>query len=190
MIDALLLAAISAAAPAAGEAGKHAAGNPFLTDPKYFVLYGLLLFFAIVYASKAHVAILKGLDDRAASIKKELDDAEALRKEALALLESYKAKHAAAEKEAADIVAQAKADAAALRADAEKALAADLARREKQAEERIARAEAQAQADVKAAAADAAIIAAERLLKADLGDAGKQGALIQRGVQELSRKIA
>lgn len=188
MIEAQLLAAIAAAAPAAGEAGEYA-GNPFFTDPKYFVLYGLLLFFGIVYATKAHQIVLKGLDDRAAAIAKELADAERLRTEAQALLESTKARAAAAEQEAKAIVEHAKADAAALRAEAEKALAADLARREKQAEERIARAEAQAAADVKSAAAEAAIATAERLLKSELTPA-KQSALITQGVQELSRKIA
>jgi F-type H+-transporting ATPase subunit b len=190
MIEHALLATIQAVAPAAAEAGEHAAGNPFLTDPKYFVLYGMLLFFGLVYAAKAHHVVLKALDDRGAAIAKELVDAEKLRLDAQALLESYKSRHAAAEKEAAEIVAQARADAVALRADAEKALAADLARREKQAEERIARAEAQARAEVKSAAADAAIAAAERLLKADLADPARQGALIQTGVQDLARKIA
>lgn len=187
MIEALLLAAVQAAAPAAGEAGHG--GNPLLTDPKFFVLYGLILFFGIVYATKAHRIVLKGLDDRAAAIAKELADADRLRTEAQTLLETYKTRAAAAEQEAKAIVEQAKADAAAMRADAEKALAADLARREKQAEERIARAEAQAQADVKAAAAEAAIAAAERLLKAELTPA-KHSALITQGVQDLARKIA
>lgn len=187
MIGHTLLAVVQTAAAAPGE---HGGGNPFLTDPKYFVLYGLLLFFGLVYAAKAHQTVFKALDDRSAAIAKELADAEKLRQDAQTLLESYKSRHAAAEKEAAEIVAQARADAAALRADAEKALAADLARREKQAEERIARAEAQARAEVKSAAADAAIAAAERLLKADLADPARQGALIQSGVQDLARKIA
>ena len=190
MINASLVAAIQAGADAAAEAGGHGGGNPLFTDPKFFVLYGLILFFAILYAAKVHTMLLKGLDDRAAGIAKELADAERLRVEAQALLEGYKSRAAAAEKEALEIVAQAKADAAALRADAEKALAADLKRREQQAEERIARAEAQARADVKAAAADAAIAAAERLLKAGLADPAKQGVLIQSGVADLARKSA
>ena len=190
MINASLVAAIQAGADAAAEAGGHGGGNPLFTDPKFFVLYGLGLFFAILYAAKVHKTLLKSLDDRAAGIAKELADAERLRVEAQALLEGYKSRAAAAEKEALEIVAQAKADATALRADAEKALAADLKRREQQAEERIARAEAQARADVKAAAADAAIAAAERLLKAGLADPAKQGALIQAGVADLARKSA
>jgi len=189
MILADLYLVAVAAAEAASEAGAPD-GNPLLTDAKWFVFYGLVAFLALVIRLGAHKGVFKALDDRSAAIAKELDDAAALRAEAEKLLADYRARHAAAEKEAQDIVDHAKSDAAALRADAESALAADLARRSAQAEDRIARAEAQALAEIRAAAVDAAIAAAETMLKADLAAPGRHSALIRQGVEDLARKRA
>ncbi|HVY03442.1 MAG TPA: ATP F0F1 synthase subunit B, partial [Caulobacterales bacterium] len=64
-----------------------------------------------------------------------------------------------------------------------------LARHERAAADKIARAEAQALADVRAAAAEAAVQAAEKLLRERLTPAA-QAALVDRGVAEIERKLA
>lgn len=186
ILTALVVAAPSLALAAEAQGGS---GMPaFLTDPKWFILYGIAAFLFLVYRGGGFKAITQGLDDRATKIASELKEAEALRAQAASLLAEYKAKQSAAEAEAKAIVAQAKTDADALRAQAQKDLEADLKRREALTAERIKRAEAQAQADVRAAAVDAAIAAAEKMLRAEL-TAERQGALIAAGVKDLAGKL-
>lgn len=185
MIDFALL--ISVAAESAHGAAKASGGGP-LTDPKWFVFYGLLAFFAVVYFTGAHKILLGALDKRAADIAKNLADAKAMREQAEKLLAEYQAKQTQAEAEAKRLVDQAKADADALRADAKRELEAELVRRERIAEERIARAAASAQADVKNAAAEAAIAAAERMLKSGMSPA-LQSDLVATGVKEMAAKL-
>ncbi len=65
---------------------------------------------------------------------------------------------------------------------------AAMARREKQAEDRIANAGAKAQEEVRAAATDAAIAAAEKLLRERVTDSA-QANLIKDGVAEMKRSF-
>ncbi|MES1199541.1 MAG: hypothetical protein ABUS48_06140 [Pseudomonadota bacterium] len=67
-------------------------------------------------------------------------------------------------------------------------MSAALARRQRQAEDRIAQAEGKAEADVRAAAADAALAAAERMLREQL-DGKAQSELVSQGVADLARKF-
>jgi F-type H+-transporting ATPase subunit b len=63
-----------------------------------------------------------------------------------------------------------------------------VARRTKMAETKIAQAEAQATADVRAAAADAAIAAAEKILTEETK--GKlAGELIAKGIEDVRKKL-
>ena len=108
--------------------------------------------------------IIDALDGRAARIKAELDEARRLRDEAQALLAEYQRKRGEAEQEAEAIVAGARDEAERLAAEAKTKVEEFVARRTKMAETKIAQAEAQAVADVRAAAADAAVAAAEKIL--------------------------
>lgn len=188
MTAALAFTALPSVAFAAEE--KH--GYPFpenlWKDPVLWVFYGLVIFLLVVWRAGGFKVVLGALDARAKRIADELAEAERLRTEAAALLAEYKSKRAAAEAEARAIIAQARADSDALRLQARQDLEAEIARREKLTEERIARAEAVAQAEVRALAADAAIAAAERLLKAEL-TRERQQALVRDGAEELRRRF-
>src|SRR6202043_1326437 len=94
----------------------------------------------------------------------ELDEARRLREEAQALLAEFERKAGTAEREAEEIVANAMAEAERLPVEAKGRMEVFAARRTKMAGTKIAQAEAQALADVRAAAADAAVAAAERVL--------------------------
>ena len=138
--------------------------------------------------------LLDGPGDRVIALLRARDAAhlqaraEALRRDAEELLKQYSARKDAAEAEAARIVEQAKADADSMRREAERQLAADLQRRERQVEERIARAEQAAAAEVRSVAADAAIAAAENLLRGPDG-AAAHGRLVGQGAVELAERF-
>ena len=133
-------------------------------DASFWALVGLILFLALLAYLKVPGMITGSLDNRAKRISDELDEARKLREEAQALLAEYQRKQRDAEQEAADIVAQAETNAERMAADAKQALEELIARRTKMAETKIAQAEAQAMQEVRAAAADAAVAAAERIL--------------------------
>jgi F-type H+-transporting ATPase subunit b len=179
---------IFAAAAAEGAQGKADMFTQMTSDPKWFIFYCMLGFFALLAWQGVHKFIFKALDDRAAGIAKELAEAKRLREEAEKLLSEYKAKEAAATAEAGRIVADAKADAEKLRADAARELDADLTRRAAMVEERIKRAETQAAADIRGAAADAAVAAAEKLLRGGV-DAGVQSRLVSDAAKGLAKAL-
>jgi F-type H+-transporting ATPase subunit b len=159
-----------------------------LGDPEFWVAVGTLIFVGVLLGQRVPSMIAKSLDDRAAEIIRELSEAKRLREEAEALLVEYKEKRDKAELEAASIVTEAKAEAARFAWEARVSLSAQIERRAKYAQDRIAQAEAQALADVRAAAAEAAVAAAEKLIAARLGD--KQAAdLIKRGIEEIPSKL-
>lgn len=134
-------------------------------DAKFWVLVAFVLFMALLFFYKVPSLVSKVLDDRADSIRKELDEARRLREEAQQLLADYQRKAREADEEARVIIAQAKREAEALAAETRKGLGESLERRTRLAEDKIARAEAQAQAEVRSAAVDAALAAAEKVLK-------------------------
>ncbi len=65
---------------------------------------------------------------------------------------------------------------------------AQIERRAKQAQDKIAQAEAHAIAEIRAKSADAAVDAAEKLIRART-DAGKAAALIANSLKELPAKL-
>jgi F-type H+-transporting ATPase subunit b len=160
----------------------------FEFDAEFWVAVAFVLFIAVLFKLGAHRVILGALDDRGARIKAELDEARRVREEAQALLADYQRRRGEADREAEAIVVAAKAEAERLAAEAKTKVEDFVARRTQIAEAKIAQAEAQALADVRAAAADAAVAAAERILsettKGKVGDD-----LIAQGISELKAKL-
>jgi F-type H+-transporting ATPase subunit b len=136
-----------------------------LQTAEFWVAVSFVAFFLILYYFRVHALIAKTLDDRAAGIRDELDQARRLREEAQDLLSDYQKKHRGIEREAAEIIEQARKDAETYSRQTRAAMQDALERRTRQAEEKIARAEAQAVEEVRAAAVDAALAAAEKILR-------------------------
>jgi F-type H+-transporting ATPase subunit b len=160
----------------------------FQFDAEFWVAVAFVLFIAVLFKLGAHRVIIGALDDRGARIKAELDEARRVRDEAQALLADYQRRRGEADREADAIVVAAKAEAERLAAEAKTKVEDFVARRTQLAESKIAQAEAQAIADVRAAAADAAVAAAEKILsdttKGKVGDD-----LIAQGIRELKAKL-
>lgn len=162
-------------------------GSVFST-PEFWVAVAFFGFVGLLIYYGVPGMITKALDDRADAIRKELDEARKLREEAQALLADYQRRTREAEEEAKAIVDQARRDAEALAAATRTALKETLERRTKLAEDKIARAETQALGEVRSAAVDAAVTAAERILRAKVTtdvDAG----LVDQGIRDLRGKL-
>jgi F-type H+-transporting ATPase subunit b len=153
-----------------------------------WVAVSFILLMAVFAYFGIHRTILKALDNRQVRIKQELDDARRLRDEAAALLADYKARHASAEREAQDIITAAKEEAQRIAAEAKTKMEDFVARRTKSAEGKIALAEAQAVADVRAAAADAAVMAATTVLSQSVKGSVADD-LIAKGIGEVRGKL-
>ncbi|MGI3902167.1 MAG: hypothetical protein ACRYGP_15465 [Janthinobacterium lividum] len=136
-------------------------------NAEMWVAAGFVVFLAILAYLGIHGKLGAALDDRARKVADELAQAKRLHDEASAVLDSFKRKAAAAEAEAAAIVAQARKEAELMSQEAQARLTEYVTRRTRQAEQKIAMAEIQATADVRAAAADAAVKAAELVLRRD-----------------------
>lgn len=154
----------------------------------FWVLVSFLLFFAVLFYYGVPKLITGALDDRAEKIRTELDDARRLREEAQQLLADYQRKAREADEEAKTIVEQAKREAHALAEETRKATAESLERRTKLAEDKIARAEAQAVADVRRSAVDAAVKAAETILRGKMAGAGSDK-LIDEALRDIKGKL-
>jgi F-type H+-transporting ATPase subunit b len=156
---------------------------------EYLVItVAMAIFFAIVVKVGGHKQLMGAIDGRGQKIQAELDEAKRLREEAEKLLASFDAKRVAAEKEAASIVSEAKAEADRIRVEQEAKLADFVARRTKLAEQKIAQAEASASAEVRAAAADAAIRAAETILRGKTAGAGGDD-LLAKGLADVKARL-
>lgn len=147
----------------------------------------VILIAAFIYLG-VHTKLAEALDHRASRIKGELDDARRLKEEAEKLVAEYRAKRESAVKEAEDIVAGAKAEAERIAAEAKTRMEDFVARRTKMAETKIAQAEAQALADVRAAAADAAVAAASRILSETV-KGQTADTLLSQGISEVRQKL-
>ena len=153
-------------------------------DASFFVAIGFILFVLLLAYLGVHKQIAGALDGRSKLIADELAQAQKLREEAAAVLASFEKKKLEAEEEAKAIVAQARTEAELLAKETRERLTDFVARRTKQAEQKIAMAEAQATSDVRAAAADAAVKAAETVLKGET--AGAAGAtLVDKGIADI-----
>jgi F-type H+-transporting ATPase subunit b len=157
-------------------------------DADFWVAVSFFIFIGVLGYIGVHRKIAEALDHRRDRIKAELDEARRLREEAQSLLAHYHRKQQEAETEAAAILTNAKADAERLALEAEAKMNEFVARRTKMAETKIAQAEAQALADVRAAAADAAVTAAERILK-DNAKGQVAEDLLARGIEDVKNKL-
>jgi F-type H+-transporting ATPase subunit b len=159
-----------------------------LEKPETWVAFAFIIFLGILFYAGVHRKLIAALDQRQARIKTELDDARRLREEAEKLLADYQRRQREAEREASDIIASAQAEAERIAADAKSKVEDFVARRTKMAETKIAQAEVQALADVRAAAAEAAVAAAERVLMQTVhGQVADQ--LLAKGVENVKKKL-
>ncbi len=148
----------------------------------FFVFVGLLAYIG------AHRMILSSLDQRRDKIKGELDEARRLREEAEKLLAEYHRRQQEAESEAQTIIASAQAEAGRIAEEAHAKMREMITRRTAIAQTKIAQAEAQALADVRAAAADAAVAAAEKILK-ETAKGKVAEDLLAKGIEEIKAKL-
>ena len=159
-----------------------------LADAETWVAIGFVIFVGILIYVGVPKMIASSLDDRARRVQAELDEARRLKDEAQRLLAEYQGKQKQAESEAASIIAGAKAEAERVAAEAHAKMEEFVARRTKMAETKIAQAEAQAVADVRAAAVDAAVAAAEKIL-AEQAKGALAADLIAKGIEDVGKKL-
>lgn len=157
-------------------------------DAEFWVALGFVVFVVFLLYLGVHGKIAITLDDRARKVADELAQAKRLHDEAASVLDSFKRRAAAAEAEATAIVAQARKEAELMSQEAQARLTDYVTRRTKQAEQKIAMAEVQATADVRAAAADAAVEAAELVLRRDPQGTGVS-ALAAREIDRLKTQF-
>jgi F-type H+-transporting ATPase subunit b len=135
-----------------------------LQEAENWVAIAFICFLGLLAYLGVHRKLIDSLDARQGRIRAELDEAVRLREDAKALLAEFERKGREAKSEAEAIIASAKAEAERLAAEAKTRMEDFVKRRTKMAETKIAQAEAQALADVRAAAADAAVAAAGKIL--------------------------
>jgi F-type H+-transporting ATPase subunit b len=160
----------------------------FFHEPENWVAVCFVIFLGVLAYVGVHKKMLDALDHRSARIKVELDEARRLRDEAGKLLADYQKKQREAEREAEAIVADANAQAGRVAAEARVKMEEFVARRTKLAEAKIGQAEAQALADVRAAAADAAVTAAEKILR-DTAKGKIADDLVAQGIADMKAKL-
>ncbi len=160
----------------------------FFHEPENWVAVCFVIFLGVLAYVGVHRKMLDALDHRSARIKAELEEARRLRDEAGKLLADYQKKQREAEREAEAIVADAKAEAGRVAAEARVKMEEFVARRTKLAETKIGQAEAQALADVRAAAADAAVTAAEKILR-DTAKGKIADDLVAQGIADVKAKL-
>jgi F-type H+-transporting ATPase subunit b len=160
----------------------------FLAEPEFWVFVGFVIFVGILIYVGVPKMLTSALDERGKRVQAELDEARRLKEEAQKLLAEYKAKQRQADVEAAAIIEGAKAEAERIAAESKTKMEEFVARRTKLAETKIAQAEAQAVADVRAAAAEAAVSAAEKILTESVK--GKVADdLLSRGIGDVKSKL-
>ncbi|MBV9971457.1 MAG: ATP F0F1 synthase subunit B [Xanthobacteraceae bacterium] len=159
-----------------------------LEDPEFWVALAFAIFVGILMKLGVPKMAFSALDARSDRIRQALDEAHRLRSEAQDVLVQYQKKRDDAEKEARSIIENASIEAERLAAEAKSKVEELVARRTKMAETKIAQAEAQALADVRSAAADAAVIAAEKILAQSTRGASAD-TLIAKGIGDLKAKL-
>jgi F-type H+-transporting ATPase subunit b len=157
-------------------------------EAEFWVAVAFVIFVGILIYLGVPKMLIGALDERAKRVQAELDEARRLKDEAARLLAEYQGKQREAETEAAGIIEGAKAEAERIAAEAKAKMEEFVARRTKMAETKIAQAEAQAVADVRAAAADAAVAAAEKILTESVKDKVADD-LIARGIGDVKAKL-
>ena len=159
-----------------------------LHDAEFWVAVGFVLVVALLVWKGVPGMVGKMLDQRAAVIAAELEEAKRLRAEATALLADYQKRAASAEAEARSIVEAATAEAAQFQKDARAALEAQIERRAAAARDKIAQAEAHALNEIRGLAADAAVNAAQKLIRTKLDEKRASG-MIADSIKSLGDKL-
>lgn len=159
-----------------------------LMSPEFWVFAAFLILVGVLVYYRVPQALVGLLDDRSQRIKAELDEARRLKDEAQKLLVAYQRRRHEAEGEAEAIVAAARAEAERLAEETKQKMEEFVARRTKLAETKIAQAEAQALADVRTAAAEAAVGAAEHILR-DAAKGPLAEDLIAQGLRQVRSKL-
>ena len=157
-------------------------------EAEFWVAVAFFVFVAFLGYVGAHRMILASLDQRRDKIKSELDEARRLREDAEKLLAEYRRRQRDAESEAQTIIRNAQAEAERIADEAHARLEELIARRTAIAQTKIAQAEAQALADVRAAAADAAVSAAEKILR-HTAKGKVADDLIAKGIEDVKAKL-
>ena len=157
-------------------------------EAEFWVAVAFFVFVAFLGYVGAHRMILASLDQRRDKIKSELDEARRLREEAEKLLAEYRRRQQDAESEAQTIISSAQAEAERIADEAHARMEELIARRTAIAQTKIAQAEAQALADVRAAAADAAVVAAEKILR-QTAKGKVADDLIAKGIEDVKAKL-
>jgi F-type H+-transporting ATPase subunit b len=160
----------------------------FILEPEFWVAVSFFLFLGVVAYFGLHKKIAAALDARATMIAKELEEAKHLRREAETVLADYRRKQGNAAKEVEAIIRLASKEAEELAAETRRSMAEHFERRMKLAEDKIARAETEALLEVRAAAADAAIAAAQSVIKAKLTPETADS-LVTQGIAALKTKL-
>lgn len=159
-----------------------------LLEAEFWVAVAFVIFVLILLRLGVHKKAVTALDTRAARIASELDEARKLRDEAQAILAESEKKRRQAEQDAQDIVAGARAEAERVAAEAKAKAEEFVARRTAMAQQKIAQAESQAVAEVRAAAAEAAVAASEKVLTQTVQ--GKVADdLIGQGIRDVKTKL-
>ena len=159
-----------------------------VAEPEFWVAVAFVIFVGVLVYVGVPKMLLNALDERGKRVQAELDEARRLKEEAQKLLAEYKAKQRQADEEAAAIIEGAKAEAERIAAESKTKMEEFVARRTKLAETKIAQAEAQAVADVRAAAAEAAVTAAEKILTESVKGKVADDLLI-RGISDVKTKL-
>jgi F-type H+-transporting ATPase subunit b len=159
-----------------------------LFEAEFWVAVAFVIFMGILAYVGVPAMMARSLDARGVRVKAELDEARRLRDEAQALLREYQGKKHEAEREAESIMLNARLEGERMTAETAAKVDEFIARRTRMAETKIGQAEAQALADVRAAAADAAVAAAEKILsQAAKGKVGDE--LIAQGIKDIQAKL-
>ena len=159
-----------------------------LYEAEFWVAVAFIIFVSVIVRLGAHRWVIQALDDRSRRIAAELDAARKLHEEAQAILVDAEKRRRRAETEAQDIIAGAQEEAKHVAAAAKANTEEFVARRTQMAEQKIAQAESQAVADVRAAAVDAAVAAAERILRQQVRGQVADG-LIGESIREVRSKL-
>jgi F-type H+-transporting ATPase subunit b len=157
-------------------------------NEEFWVAIAFVIFLGMLAYLGVPRKLVAALDQRSARIKADLDEARRLRDEAAELLAEYQRRQRDAEREAEAIIAEAKNEAERVAAEARSRMEEFIARRTALAERKIGQAEMQALADVRAAAADAAVAAAEKILR-DTAKGRIADELIAQGIADLKSKL-
>src|SRR5690242_20638646 len=178
MSSALLMAAIA-------EAPEAAEPTAFALNPGGWVALAVLIVFALLIWKKVPGAVGKALDSKIALIRDQLAEAESLRNEAEALKAEYEKKAKSVDKDRKALMERAKHEAEAIVAKAKTDAEALIERRARMAEDKIAAEERAAVEQLRAAAADAAMKAAAKLI-AERHDEKSDARLVDRAITEIA----